>query len=90
MVRTTHAGQTGDYEQMALDWCAKVDGVNIFPKLPVYLRTHHARWQRNERVRRAVEIHKKNSCDQALLPERTRPYAVLTYERQASLPMDMF
>ena len=32
----------------------------------------------------------KNSCDQALLPERTRLHAVLTYGRQASLPMDMF
>jgi hypothetical protein len=55
MIRTTAAGQSGNYEQMALDWCAKVDGIDIFPKLPVYLRTHHARWQRNERVRVAVE-----------------------------------
>jgi hypothetical protein len=55
MINNTVAGQAGDYEQMAVDWCAAVDGVKIFPKLPVYLRTHHARWQRNERVRRAVE-----------------------------------
>mmetsp|Transcript_84917 Transcript_84917/g.169949 ORF Transcript_84917/g.169949 Transcript_84917/m.169949 type:complete len:293 (-) Transcript_84917:493-1371(-) len=55
MIRTTTAGQFGNYEQMALDWCAKVDGIDISSKLPVYLRTLHARWQRNERARLAVE-----------------------------------
>ena len=44
-----------DYDAMALEWCGKVDGVNIFPKLPAYLRTHHTAWQRNERARKAVE-----------------------------------
>ena len=34
--------------------CAHVDGVEIFPKLPVYLRTHCTSWQRNRRVRDAV------------------------------------
>ena len=29
-------------------------GVDIFPKLPVYLRTHHTTWLRNQRVRDAV------------------------------------
>ena len=26
-----------NFEQMAIEWCKKVDGVDIFPKLPVYL-----------------------------------------------------
>ena len=28
-----------DFEKMALDWCDHVDGVKVFPKLAVYLRT---------------------------------------------------
>jgi hypothetical protein len=43
-----------NFEQMAIEWCKKVDAVNIFPKLPVYLRTHYSKWQRNQRVRDAV------------------------------------
>jgi hypothetical protein len=39
---------------MAIEWCALVDGVKMFPKLPVYLRTHHAAWTRNQRVCEAV------------------------------------
>ena len=31
---------------MAIKWCKEVDAVNIFPKLPVYLRTHYSKWQR--------------------------------------------
>jgi hypothetical protein len=40
-----------DYEKMALAWCGKVDGVSIFPKLPVYLRVYHSKWLRNLRIR---------------------------------------
>ena len=43
-----------NFEQMAIEWCKKVDGVDIFPKLPVYLRTHYSKWQRNQRVCDAV------------------------------------
>ena len=44
-----------DFDAMALEWCDEVNGVTIFPKLPVYLRMHHTVWQRNERARQAVE-----------------------------------
>ena len=43
-----------NFEQMAIEWCKEVDAVNIFPKLPVYLRTHYSKWQRNQIVRDAV------------------------------------
>jgi hypothetical protein len=43
-----------DFDRMAIKWCERVDGINIFPKLPVYLRTHYTTWQRNQRVRDAV------------------------------------
>ena len=43
-----------DFDAMAITRCKHVDGVHIFPKLPVYLRTHHTAWQRSVRVRDAV------------------------------------
>lgn len=35
-----------DSQMMAIDWCDKVDGVDIFPTLPAYLRKHHTKWLR--------------------------------------------
>jgi len=46
-----------DAEEMAIKWCEHVDGVSIFPKLPVYLRTHHDKWERNQRIQVAVQGH---------------------------------
>ena len=43
-----------DYDAMAIKWCEMVDGVHIWPKLPVYLRTYHRRFRQNQRVRDAV------------------------------------
>ena len=43
-----------DAEQMAIDWCDRVDGETIFPKIPVYLRTHFESWKKNQRVQDAV------------------------------------
>jgi len=37
-----------NFEQMAIEWCKNVDAVNIFPKLPVYLRTHYSKRQQNQ------------------------------------------
>jgi hypothetical protein len=53
LVRTTCPNL--DFGEMALKWSAHVGGIQIFPKLPVYLRTHHAAWLRNQRVREAVK-----------------------------------
>ena len=39
---------------LALEWCTTVDGVTIFPKLPVYLRTYWPIFQHNSRVRLAT------------------------------------
>ena len=48
-------GAKFDFEQLAIDWCKYVNpGEGIFPKLPVYLRLHHAECERNMRVRNAV------------------------------------
>ena len=43
-----------DFEKMALEWCDHVDGVKVFPELPVYLRTWYNKWQHNQEVREAV------------------------------------
>ena len=40
---------------MAIDWCEKVNGVTIFPKLPVYLRTHFETFEHGQRVRDALK-----------------------------------
>jgi hypothetical protein len=39
-----------DFEKMAIKWCGYVAGIAIFPKLPVYLQTHHTLWTKNQRV----------------------------------------
>ena len=45
---------TPDFDKMAIDWCMHVDGVNIFPKLPVYLRRHYSNYLHSQQVRDAV------------------------------------
>jgi hypothetical protein len=44
-----------DFDQMSIEWCKHVDGVAVFPKLPVYLRQHHTAWLRNARTRDMVK-----------------------------------
>jgi len=69
IVRTTGSL---DFDQMALDWCQKANGVTIFPKLPVYLRTHSAAWQRSQRVKEAVRTAAAGAEVLALLSETTQ------------------
>ena len=45
-----------DPEAAAIAWCKLVDGVNIFPKLPVHIRIHKESFQRNQRVKNSVEM----------------------------------
>jgi hypothetical protein len=44
-----------DFDQMSIEWCKHVDGVAVFPKLPVYLRQHHTAWLHNARTRDMVK-----------------------------------
>jgi hypothetical protein len=39
-----------DDRKMAVEWCHHVDGLKIFPTLPVYLRMYHERFLRNRRA----------------------------------------
>jgi len=61
-----------NWDKMAVDWCQHVDGVTIFPKLPVYLRTHHTAWVRNQRVKEAVRKAAPGEAVLARLNEKTR------------------
>ena len=46
-----------DWEQMAIQWCKFVKPEsNIFPKLPIYLRTYYKTYEKNQRVKEAVKV----------------------------------
>jgi hypothetical protein len=47
-------------DEMALQWCNHVNGVTIFPKLPVYLREYHVIYLKNKRVKDAVKSMKSH------------------------------
>ena len=70
---------------MALEWCDEVNGVTIFPKLPVYLRTHYAAWQRSQRVKEAVRTAAGSAEVLALLNETT--WRELLASAAASTPL---
>ena len=60
-----------DDEEMAIEWTQHVDGINIFPKLPVHIRTQREQFDRNQRIRDAVRrampgIQKLNELNVAL------------------------
>ena len=44
-----------DEEKAAVAWCKFVDGVKIFPKLPVHIRIHKEAFERNQRVKSCVD-----------------------------------
>ena len=49
----THQDNKSD-EDIALWWIQKVNGVDIFPKLPVHIRVWRKKWQKNNRVKDCV------------------------------------
>lgn len=68
-----------DEHKMALKWCERVDGDTIFPKLPVHLRTYYEKWERNERIREAVDkaksaTDKLKELNEALCPSEKGVY----------------
>lgn len=82
-----------NYDQMALKWCEFVDGVTIFPKLPVYLRTYHSTWQRNQRIKDALEkasagIARLKALNAAMMPTATdtAPAATLDVAFPPTMP----
>jgi hypothetical protein len=45
-------------EQTALEWTKNIDGIDLFPTTPFYLRMHHKKWTRNQRVKDSIK-----TCD---------------------------
>ena len=45
----------------SVEWCQFVDGVDIFPKLPVHIRNYRDKFERNHRVRQSRENAKAGS-----------------------------
>ena len=62
-----------DPEAAAIEWCKLVNGVDIFPKLPVHIRIHRESFQRNQRIKNCIEFarsgqEKLNELNDALRP----------------------
>ena len=55
LIRKHMNGNAVDFEKMAAEWNQHVDGIGIFPKLPVNLRLHLKDWQRSTRIKDAME-----------------------------------
>jgi hypothetical protein len=49
LLALSHYEANGDvnFDKMALSWCQYVDGIDIFPKLPVYLRSYYPTMEAN-------------------------------------------
>ncbi|EJK59339.1 hypothetical protein THAOC_20455 [Thalassiosira oceanica] len=62
-----------DDRWLALEWCNSVDGVNIFPKLPVHIRVYRKKWEKNRRVANCVRSAKDKSITLRELNEAIQP-----------------
>ena len=72
----------------AIAWCKFVDGVNIFPKLPVHIRLHRESFERNQRVRACVERAKSGQDKLDELNNALKP-STAANRQPASLPETM-
>lgn len=62
-----------DPDAAAVEWCKLVNGVDIFPKLPVHIRIHKESFQRNQRIKDCVEMAKSGQEKLNELNEALRP-----------------
>lgn len=80
-----------DCKLVQMEWLTHVNGITIYPKLPVYLRTHHTEWARNQRIKDAIvsaslgierlkEVNAANTIVRNPLPSTEQP---------ASMPSSM-
>ena len=46
-------------EELSIWWCNHVDGINIFPKLPVHFRMHLKKWLKGNRIENTMKSAKK-------------------------------
>ena len=90
---------------MTHEWAKHVDGIHIFPKLPVHIRIHREEWERNQRIRDALEKNRAgtgmlrelnaatntrtNAIDASATSNATAPVNAGTGEQTAWLPPQM-
>lgn len=77
----------------AIEWCAFVDGVDIFPKLPVHFRNHMAKWEKKQRIEDCVLNTKKGAeklaeLNKALGCTTQSTVASISTEKQQDGPQD--
>ena len=69
--------------RMALEWCNHIDGIAIFPKLPVHIRVYRKKWEKNRSVAKCVREAKSGSDKLRELNEAIQP---AEQEQQAPYP----
>ena len=47
-------------QKITKEWMNHVDGIKIYPKLSVSIRTYHEKWKKNNRVKDAIQESKKS------------------------------
>jgi hypothetical protein len=65
----------GNAEEAAIEWCKYVDGVNVFPKLPVHIRVHREAFMRNQRVKNCIELARTGQAKLDELNSAVKPLA---------------
>ena len=86
---------TVDFDKIAIKWCDHVDCINIFPKLPVYLRVHHTQFLKNRRSKElseqsAVEAEKLKQFNIATSRTVSQNYEEMKIESPQPFPSSNF
>ena len=61
-------------EDLAIWWCSRVDGINIFPKLPVHFRMHLRKWLKGNRIENSVKAAKKGADKLKEINDKLSPF----------------
>ena len=75
--------QHRDDIRMSLEWCNHIDGMTIFPKLPIHIRVYRKKWERNRSVAKCVREAKSGSDKLRELNDAIQPAEL---EQQAPYP----
>jgi hypothetical protein len=78
-----------DYDQQAILFTDYVDGVDIFPKLPVHIRKYEAKWNRNQMIKEALKKTEKTMKDlnDNLLESKLSDQSFPEPQRPPKMPM---
>ena len=60
--------------ELAIWWCQFVDGINVFPKLPVHFRMHLKTWLKINRIENAIRAAKKGADKLKEINDKLSPF----------------